>query len=329
MTIRAWLFDAEGEDQEVELSSDVVPARGADRLLWVDVDARSASDLAHIGGLLDFRPSLLARLGDEFERAGLTQYPEHIHLSIDTMEPPADRDQGESPVVVRPVRRGLDLVAGAEWVVTVHDGPLAAIDRIMDGLRGETRLGVLELSDFLASIIDSVIVGYHLTVEAFEREIDGLDEIALRARRSDDVLGRLVDLRRRIGAVRQSLAPQREAFAPLARPDMAVHQELGRPWPELLGRLERALDAVEHLRESLLGTYDIYMGRLAQRSNDVMKALTVLSAILLPSVVLAGVMGMNFKVGFFDDPSYFFVVVAAMGAMAVAILWVARRRGWI
>ena len=64
---------------------------------------------------------------------------------------------------------------------------------------------------------------------------------------------------------------------------------------------------MEHLRESLLGTYDIYMGRLAQRSNDVMKALTVLSAILLPSVVLAGVMGMNFKVGFFDESSYFFV----------------------
>ena len=76
---------------------------------------------------------------------------------------------------------------------------------------------------------------------------------------------------------------------------------------------------MEHLRESLLGTYDIYMGRLAQRSNDVMKALTVLSAILLPSVVLAGVMGMNFKVWFFDDPSSFFVVVAAMGLMAVAI----------
>ncbi len=330
MTIRAWLFDAEGEDQEVEAGPDVVPAKGADRLLWVDVDARSSDDLARVGTLLDFGPSLVARLDDDPERASLTQYPEHVHLSLATMEPPSDEGAGRSHRrAVNPVRRTLDLVAGAEWVVTIHDGPLPATDRLTEGIQGETRLGALESSDFLASIVDSVIVGYYQTVEAFEREIDRLDEIALRGRPKDDVLGRLVDLRRRIGAVRQALAPQREAFAPLARPDLAVHQELGRPWPELLGRLERALEAVEHLRESLLGTYDIYMGRLAQRSNDVMKALTVLSAILLPSVVLAGVMGMNFKVGFFDDPSFFFIVVAAMGAMAVAILGVARWRGWL
>jgi magnesium transporter len=326
VTIRAWLFDAEGEDQEVDLSPDVVPERGAERLLWVDVDTRSTGDLARVGETLGFSPSLLAELGDDLDRASLTQYPEHIHLSLGTMEPPDDEDPD---VVVRPVRQAFDLVAGPEWVVTIHDGRLAATDRLMEGLRGETRLGSLDSSGFLASIIDSVIVGYHRTVEAFEREIDRLDEIALRGRPRDDVLGRLVDLRRRIGTVRQSLAPQREAFAPLGRPDLAVHQELGRPWPELLGRLERALDAIEHLRESLLGTYDIYMGRLAQRSNDVMKALTVLSAILLPSVVLAGVMGMNFKVGFFDDPSFFFVVIAAMAAMAVAILGIARWRGWL
>jgi magnesium transporter len=326
VTIRAWLFDAEGQDQEVEPSPDVVPSRGADRLLWVDLDARVHGELARVGEMFGLGRSLLARLETAQDRASLTQYPEHIHLSVGTMEPPDPDGGGE---IVRPIRQALDLVAGAEWVITVHDGPLAATDRLMEGLKGETRLGALEASDFLASIIDSVIVGYHRTVEAFQREIDRLDEIALRGRRQDDVLARLVDLRRRIGGVRQSLAPQREAFAPLGRPDMALHDELGRPWPELLGRLERALDSVEHLRESLLGTYDIYMGRLSQRSNDVMKALTILSAILLPSVVLAGVMGMNFKVGFFDEPSYFFVVIAAMGAMAVVILGVARWRDWL
>lgn len=326
MTIHARLFDANGEDREVEPSHEVVPPRGADRLLWVDLDGRSEDDLALVGEMLGLGDPLLARLSDDVDRSSLTQYPDHIHLAIETMEPPGSSGRGDA---VRPDRQALDLVAGAEWIVTVHDGPSTATDRLLEGMQGETRLGALEAGGFLAAIVDSVIVGYHRTVEAFEREIDGLDEIALRARRGDDVLGRLVDLRRRIGSVRRALAPQREAFAPLGRPDLALHAELGRPWPELLGRLERALDAVEHLRESLLGTYDIYMGRLAQRSNDVMKALTVLSAILLPSVVLAGVMGMNFKVAFFDQSSYFFVVVAAMGAMAIAILGVARWREWL
>jgi magnesium transporter len=327
VTIRAWLFDADGEDQEVDPSPDVVPAGGTDRLLWVDIDARGEDELTRLGELFGLGASLLARLGTSQDGPSLTQYPKHIHLSVGTMEPSDADDRGSE--IVRPERQALDLLAGAEWVVTIHDGPLAATDRLMEGLQGETRLGSLEASDFLAAIIDSVIIGYHRTVEALEREIDQLDEIALLGRRQDDVLARLVDVRQRIGVVRRSLAPQRGAFAPLARPDMALHEELGQPWPELLGRLERAIDSVEHLRDSLLGTYDIYMGRLAQRSNDVMKALTVLSAILLPSVVLAGVMGMNFKVGFFDDPSFFFVVIAAMGAMAAGILGIARWRDWL
>jgi magnesium transporter len=327
VTIRARLFDAEGEDQEVEASPDAVPARGADQLLWVDVDSRQPDELARLGTIFELASSLVTRLGTDPDRAALTQYPEHIHLTVGTMEPPDGDDRDGA--MVTPVRAALDVVAGPEWVVTIHDGALAATDRILEGLEGETRLGALEAADFLASIIDSVILGYHRTVEAFEREIDALDEIALLGRRDDDVLERLVDLRRRIGTVRQTLAPQREAFAPLGRPDMALHDELGQPWPELLGRLERALDSVERLRESLIGTYDIYMGRLSQRTNDVMKALTVLSAILLPSVVLAGVMGMNFKVGFFDDPSFFFVVIAAMGAMAAVILGIARWRDWL
>lgn len=327
MTIRARLFDAKGEDHAVAPSPKVVPKQGADQLLWVDLDARDAGDLALIGDMFRFSSSLLDELGDDLARASLTQHPKHIHLSLETMESPEAADAEPGPV--KPIRQALDLVAGAEWVVTVHVGPLAATDRLMNGLEGETRLGALGAGDFLASIIDAVIVGYHRTVEAFEREIDALDEIALRGRREDDVLERLVDMRRRIGAVRQALAPQREAFAPLGRPDMALHEELGRPWPDLLGRLERALDAVERLRDSLLGTYDIYMGRLAQRSSDVMKVLTILSAVLLPSVVLAGVMGMNFKLAFFDESTNFFFVLGAMALMSGAILGVARWRSWL
>jgi magnesium transporter len=61
----------------------------------------------------------------------------------------------------------------------------------------------------------------------------------------------------------------------------------------------------------------------------VMKALTILSAVLLPSVVLAGLMGMNFELPFFDSPSNFLLVVAAMVGLAAIVLGAARLRGWL
>lgn len=221
------------------------------------------------------------------------------------------------------------MVAARNVVLTVHVGAVRALERFVDTLEGETRLGALDAADLLSSLVDEVIGGYYKLVEAIEREIDDLDQRALRARRQDDVLGGIVSIRRRVGLIRRTLAPHREVLATLARPEMRVEETVGQPWPGLNDRLEGVLSSIDSLRDSLLGTYDVHMGRVSQRANDVMKTLTLLSAILLPAVVLAGIMGMNFKLAFFDDATNFFIVLGLMAAMAVAILAISRWRGWI
>ena len=274
--------------------------------------------------MVNLEPNLVARLAEAPDRADLTAYPEHVHLIMVGIEPAAD--DGDA---TRLVRRPIDVIAGRNWVVTVHDGPIRGFARFDATTEGETTLGALDAAGFLAAIADEVLADYLGVVEAMEREIDALDELALRRPRGSEVLLAIVALRRRIGLIRRTLAPHRVAFAALARPEMELHAELGKPWPALTDRLERALDAVENVRELLLGTFDVHMGRAAQDTNEVMKVLTLLSAVLLPAVVLAGVMGMNFQVPFFTDARNFYLVIAAMVGLAVAILLTARRRGWL
>jgi Mg2+ and Co2+ transporter CorA len=320
---RTRLYDADGGDREIELE-DGSPDRLGDRqLLWVDLDGRQRVDLDRIAVIVGLDQDLVARLTEAPERADLTAYPDHIHLILMAVEPESGDDDR------RLVRRPIDVIAGRNWVVTIHDGHVRAFTRFDATTEGETTLGALDAAGFLAAITDEVLADYLELVEAMEREIDGLDERALRHPRGSDVLVEIVGLRRRIGFIRRSLAPHRIAFAALARPEMELHAELGKPWPGLTDRLERALEAVENLRDLLLGTFDIHMGRSAQDTNDVMKVLTLLSAVLLPAVVLAGVMGMNFQPPFFSDPNNFWVVVGAMVALAVGILLVVRRRGWL
>lgn len=321
LTITTRLFDADGHDTELDLGSTALPAPGDRRLIWIDVDERDAEALATVVPHLDLSPRLLHRLIDPGRRPELIQYPDHVHLSLRAL----DRDTG----VAADDPRTLDLVAGKDWVMTVHDGTVPAVDRILEGIEGETRLGALDADGFVAAIVDSTIVGYFRVIEGIEGDIDVLDDAALRHRRGDDVLADLVEMRRRISRVRQALTPHREAFAILARPDFALHDELGHPWPGLLQRLEGAIDAVEQTRGSLLGTYDVFMGREAQQDSTVMKTFTVLSAVLLPAVVLAGVMGMNFKLPFFEEPANFWVAVGLMVALAAGILGLVRWRAWL
>jgi magnesium transporter len=287
------------------------------------VDRRDDQEsLRSVAEHLDLSAADLDRLADEFSRAKLTRTEHRLHLTLQALEP-ADEDPP------RLVRREIDLVAARNVVLTVHAGPVAAIQRFIDTLEGETRLGALSAADLLSTLVDEVIVGDFQLAETIEREIDGLDQRALHGRRHDDVLRAIVLLRRRIGLVRRTLAPHRDALATLSRPEMRVEETVGRPWPGLIDRLEGAIAAIDGLRDGLLGTYDIHMGRVSQRANDVMKLLTLLSAVLLPAVVLAGVMGMNFAMPFFEDTTNFYVVIASMGILAAVILLIARWRGWL
>ncbi|HEX2753943.1 MAG TPA: CorA family divalent cation transporter [Candidatus Limnocylindrales bacterium] len=148
----------------------------------------------------------------------------------------------------------------------------------------------------------------------------------MRRRRVRTLVRKESSLRARL---RRVLAPNREALLPLVRPDFELRSELGPVWPGIIQRLERALDGLENARELLVGSFDLYLGRASQRTNEVMKALTLLSSIALPGVVVAGVMGMNFKAPIFDDPNNFLVVIAAMLTFSVSILGVARWRHWV
>ena len=319
MGIRSRLYVARGKDRDIPLSAGAVRRLRDDKLLWVDVEQPTAADLKEGSEAFGFAEPIVTALAEPGAGARLVRAPDAILLTVLSVEP---GDKQGRPVAV-------DLVARRNAIVTLHAHPLSALKEYESHLSDEAALGRLDAASFMGGLVDTMLGSFRRQVEAIESEVDELDEIAIRGKDPAGFLERVVALRRRAAKLRRLLVPQRETFGPLARPDFELHEELGHPWPGIVDRLELAISGVERARELLVGSSDIYLGRLAQRSGDVMKILTIVSAVLLPAVVLAGVMGMNFKLGFFDDPSHFWLVVLAMLGLASLVLGVARLRRWI
>lgn len=322
--IRARVFDADDPDRRLNLDESLALEPNDRQLLWVDItgdlDGASAGRIAAQFNLQPRTQTALARQGRDPHLAIHGDYL-HVRVSAD----PSDED---------PERTGwLDVVAATNAVLTRHDRPIPFLDDLDNRIEQDAAAGTLSSAAFFTAVLDAAITSYHAAVDEIEEDIDRLDAESLRGRGRDELLGDLVLCRRRIARLRRLLADHRSVFTALAAPDVAsvVADTDGQTLLEgLKARYDGALGAVEDARDALLGSFDVYMSRTAQRTNEVMKILTIATVLLLPGSVVAGFLGMNVIVPLNkDDPNSFWYVVAAVGTLAVTVLLAARAKRWI
>ena len=106
----------------------------------------------------------------------------------------------------------------------------------------------------------------------------------------DEVLGRLVEVRREIGRLRRALTSHREMLLALTRPELEAiaSSESAERFSSLRARLDEAVQAARDSRESVVGSFDVLIASTGQRTNDIMKVLTLVSVLILPGTLLAG-----------------------------------------
>jgi Mg2+ and Co2+ transporter CorA len=227
----------------------------------------------------------------------------------------------------------MTLVAGPNYVVSVHGGGIDFVDELREREKGETGIGALSSESFVASLLDWLLNSYFQALELVVREIDRV-EVAVLSHRDPSTIAHQVELliqaRRRVAEIRRLLISHRDVFYGLARPDfMATEKPETRPhFIALNSRLERAEDDVDHARELIVGAFDLLSTRAAQKTNDTMRVLTFVTVLLGTLALVAGVMGMNFELPFFQDPRGFWIVAGSMLGGSLLALAVGKWRKW-
>jgi magnesium/cobalt transport protein CorA len=319
--LRSYLFDQARAREEVDLRT-ALGSLSERQLLWVDAEgAEKIDELAELFGLRD---RTVRRLSEPAGRPVLEDFEEYFHLDV---------------AAVRPVETDVEVVqvhclVGRNWVLTVHARPLELLDAFAERVGGAGELGSIDAPSFLATLLEWLLGSYFDALERVEAELEGLDVRLIKARlRGEDegYLEELVELRRYVAGIRRALTPNRAVFGSLVRPefDRISTSDSAKRFADLVERLAQTHEAIRTAREMVLGSVDLLIARTGQRTNDVMKILTLASIMLLPSSLLAGVLGMNFAQGFFDNPEGFWVAVGVMVLLAGATLAVARSRRWI
>lgn len=229
-------------------------------------------------------------------------------------------------------RARVDFVVAPQWLVTVHAEELPFLQQFRDQDKGETLIGALSGPQVAASLLDWHLEAYMGALEDVETFVDGLDaRILARRRVREALLGEVMVGRRYVTSLRRLLGPQRSVFYGVSRPDFsqiagdaaAVH------YVALERRFERTLDAIEHGREWMQSSFDLFTTRTAETTNMLLRRLTFLSVLLGGLSALACVFGMNFQPPFAKSAAPFWIVLGVMIAITSAGVVVGRLRKWI
>jgi magnesium transporter len=137
-------------------------------------------------------------------------------------------------------------------------------------------------------------------------------------------MGQLIDLRRIIVATRDiGMHLQRDS-------GNLVDVSLYPFFRDVYDHLLRLADTVDTLRDLLNNTLDVYLSSVANRTNQVMKVLTIMSTIALPALVISGFYGMNLKgLPFEESPHGTAIASGIMVLVMAGLMWMLKRFGWL
>jgi magnesium transporter len=314
------LLFREHEAEEVDEWPEHVGRLDESSLLWIDLERPGEEEIARLGDALELAEESLSRLKGEDGGPYLGDFAAYLHVTA--FAPRGERHE---------IRRVACLVS-TSWVVTVRDGPVDVVDELRERALGAGEVGRLDGLDFLADLLTWVLEGYMRAFEAMDVELEEIDARAMEGAASlDGTLARLVEIRAEVGRLRRLVVAHRAVLLALTRPELGgiSTEESAARFEALVERLGEITQAARDSRESVVGSFEVLMTQVGQRTNDIMKTLTLVSLLLLPGTLLAGILGMNFKVGLFDHPDLFWVTLALMFGVALGTLVVVRRRRWI
>ena len=315
----AILFDRD-RVARLERISDRPRLRGK-KLLWVDVDRQSEESAREVADEFGLDAHTQDCLATSKDRAVFHDRGRYIHV---TTYAPDENDEGELIA--------LECVVGENWVITAHDEPIPVLEEFASRVSGSGDTGSLDGPGFLAALLEWVLGSYSAAFERIEQRLEEFDIEAMRgdAEGSEDI-ERLIDMRKEVGKLRRALAAHRTALVSLTHPELEAlgDHASGERFESLLQRFESTVQEARDAREAIVGSFDVLIARGAHRTNEIMKVLTLTSVILLPGALIAGIMGMNFKVGLFGEAALFWVVVGVIAAIAPVTIALAKRWRWI
>lgn len=288
--------------------------------LWIDAEGDPPEALEALAHRFELHPVTLEDFLHRNQRPKLEEFQHYIFVVVHALKTIRD-DELETDE--------LHIVLKKNCLLTVHDRPLEAVQRVFDRCAADPQALAHGASFLLYLLSDAVVDGCFPVLDALGDEIDDLEE-AMVGGRAPHRMHRIFALKRAVVQLRRIVSPQREVYNSLSRRDNpALDPRTSAYFRDVHDHLVRAFEMVDSYRDLISNTLDAHLAATSVRLGQVMKQLTIIATIFMPLSFLTGFFGMNFAGIPFQQGWLLALVLAIMAGLPLAMLWLFARRGWL
>ncbi len=185
----------------------------------------------------------------------------------------------------------------------------------------------------LYRVIDGLVDSFFPVLSDLDDFVDAVERDVLE-RPSEEQVRRIFHAKRRLGALRRVIVPERDVIASVANGVTGlpgVESEHERLFRDVYDHLIRLVDALDGYRDLLTGLMDVYVSSVSNRLNGVMKQLTLIATVFLPLTFITGFFGQNF--GWLVQnvaglPSFLWLGIGTQLVTFAILFFYFRRQGW-
>jgi magnesium transporter len=188
----------------------------------------------------------------------------------------------------------LSAILSQRILITHHYQPLSSVDQLRSFL-GRHESQADRGPDYLFHLVlDGMVDEYAPVLDTLEDRLDGI-ELGVFENPSQQLLTQLLELKRAIITLRKTLVYEREVLARLSRGEFALIDEREMVYyRNVYDHVVRFTELIESSREMVSDLMQTHLSVMSNRLNEIMKVLTMISTIVLPMNLIAGIYGMNF-----------------------------------
>jgi magnesium transporter len=314
-------FTATGSPKVSTARSDVAPPPPG-TLRWVDIRGQTEEETRLLGERFRFHPLALEDCLQFNQRPKIEEYEDHLFIVMHAFSCGEDGACDAEPQEIHL------FLGGDNYLVTVHSFDIGPLDTVWKRAEADASLA-LRGADFLLYLVSDAIVDSSFPIlDRVNDELESIEDAVLTQPDPRD-LTRIFELKRTLVLMRKVLSPERDVFALLSkRGDPRISEKTALYFRDVYDHLVRIYESIDAGRDLLGNALDAYLSMTSNRTNEIMKRLTLLSAVFLPLTFITGFFGQNFDHLPFHSDALMYSMLATCVLIPSAMVVLFKRSGW-